>query len=84
MDLSDMSEQNVRGQIQDTLNTLSETANDYQMNTDDIVDQISLNLPFLEYLCKTALNVSHLERPKTMQELVNTAEDITLQHLGGA
>ena len=78
-----MNEQEIRAQIQNTLNSLTEDANDYQMPLQDIVDHISATLPLLEYLCKTALNVSSLEHPKTMQDLVNIAEDITLQHLGG-
>ncbi|MBQ1981690.1 MAG: hypothetical protein II229_00510, partial [Clostridia bacterium] len=80
----DMSEQGLRLQLQNTINSLAKDVNDYQMDLEDIVDHITATLPLLEYLCKTALNVSHLGHPKSMQELVKAAEDITLQHLGGA
>ena len=80
----DMNEQGIRNQLQDTVNSLAKDVNDYQMDLQDIVDHITATLPLLEYLCKTALNVSHLGHPKSMQELVSAAEDITLQHLGGS
>ena len=83
MNFNDMSENSLRSQIRDTLNALAASANDYQMDTADVVEHITSTLPYLEYLCKTALNVSVLERPKSMQDLVATAEDIVLQNLGG-
>ena len=79
-----MNEQEIRDEIQNALKSLQGDVNDYQSTIEDIVDHITSTLPYIEYLCKTALNVSQLNRPKSMQDIAKIAEDITLQNLGSA
>lgn len=82
-ELDDMNETKIRAQLQNALNSLTQDVNDWQMDLQDIVDHITATLPLIEYLCKTALNVSRLDHPKSMEALVSAAEDVTLQHLNG-